>query len=572
MSKDTTSPPRRKMVRWYDPVQLLHTGVEVIVSAVLGTRSDYRVMESFSGPQDVFDYSGEREIWIDYVADLGDGWNSTHTIATLLAKDLLDVPAPQQESSKPGSPRQESPPVRTSRGRILIMGGDEVYPVASRDGYQERTVAPYKSALPRTEPPHPVIFAIPGNHDWYDGLVSFTRLFCQHRWIAGWQTRQKRSYFALKLPAGWWLWGVDLQLESDIDQPQLEYFCEVAKKMSPGDQVILATAEPDWIYGNIYDPKLGKNIAFLEKNVIRELASARLMVALAGDLHHYRRHESLDGARTQLITSGGGGAFLHPTYGSDVSELKVGKEPVTRYALKSEYPDQKTSKRLLWRDWLFPFYNPTFGLLTGAVYLAIAWIYREPVLRELGWLAPNPPKLAMAEAFVRALVGSPAGFFWMFAVIVVFWAFTDTHKPAYRYVAGTVHALSHLAGIIVASWVAIRITTDFAGFAAGSLKGILLDAILIFAVGYVWGAMLMGIYLFVSLRFFRRHANEAFSALHIADYKNFLRMHIDPSGTLTIFPIGVDKIPTRWDGQARSSSLPPHIDPKLIESPIRVTR
>ena len=98
MSKDSTLPPHRKMVRWYDPVQLLHTGVEVIVSAVLGTRSDYRVMESFSGLQDVFDYSGEREIWIDYVADLGDGWNSTHTIATLLAKDSLDVPVPKYES------------------------------------------------------------------------------------------------------------------------------------------------------------------------------------------------------------------------------------------------------------------------------------------------------------------------------------------------------------------------------------------------------------------------------------------------------------------------------------------
>src|SRR5437868_13821448 len=93
MTEDTTLTPHRKMVRWYDPVQLLHTGVEVIVSAVLGTRSDYRVMESFSGPQDVFDYSGEPEIWIDYVADLGYGWNSTVIIARLLGRGWLDVRA-----------------------------------------------------------------------------------------------------------------------------------------------------------------------------------------------------------------------------------------------------------------------------------------------------------------------------------------------------------------------------------------------------------------------------------------------------------------------------------------------
>jgi hypothetical protein len=49
-------------------------------------------------------------------------------------------------------------------------------------------------------------------------------------------------------------------------------------------------------------------------------------------------------------------------------------------------PDQKTSKRLLWRDLLFPLYNPTFGLLTGVLYLAIAWNYRAAVLQEFGTL------------------------------------------------------------------------------------------------------------------------------------------------------------------------------------------
>lgn len=41
----------------------------------------------------------------------------------------------------------------------------------------------------------------------------------------------------------------------------------------------------------------------------------RVSMRLAGDLHHYMRYEpqeSLD--EPSLVTSGGGGAFLHPTH------------------------------------------------------------------------------------------------------------------------------------------------------------------------------------------------------------------------------------------------------------------
>ncbi|HEY6179460.1 MAG TPA: hypothetical protein VIX73_33625, partial [Kofleriaceae bacterium] len=70
------------------------------------------------------------------------------------------------------------------------FGGDLVYPVASREEYEQRLVMPYEHALPHTRAPHPDVFAIPGNHDWYDSLISFTRRFCSERWFAGWRTRQ----------------------------------------------------------------------------------------------------------------------------------------------------------------------------------------------------------------------------------------------------------------------------------------------------------------------------------------------------------------------------------------------
>src|SRR5262249_57844977 len=139
------------------------------------------------------------------------------------------------------------------------------------------------------------VFAIPGNHDWYDSLVSFTRLFGSKAKFAGCRAPQSRSYFALKLPHHWWLLGTDVQLGSDIDGPQVEYFQRVAQEMGPDDRIILCNAEPDWIYATAYwkydaDYNEG-NLAFLEKEVLK----GKVAVFLAGDLHHYERHVNADG-------------------------------------------------------------------------------------------------------------------------------------------------------------------------------------------------------------------------------------------------------------------------------------
>ena len=185
--------------------------------------------------------------------------------------------------------------------------------MAHRDtAYEQRLVQPYEAALRRTEAPHPHLYALPGNHDWYDGLAAFTRLFCARRWLAGWQTRQSRSYFALRLPRGWWLLGVDTQLESDIDFPQVEYFRAVEREMAPEDRVILCSAEPGALHATA-EPRaarhgyLENNLTYLQERVLQGCAGVP-----AGDLHQYRRHVDRQGA--QHVIAGGGGAFLHPTH------------------------------------------------------------------------------------------------------------------------------------------------------------------------------------------------------------------------------------------------------------------
>jgi hypothetical protein len=65
-------------------------------------------------------------------------------------------------------------------------------------------------------------------------------------------------------------------------------------------------------------------------------------------------------------------------------------------------------------------------------------------------------------------------------------------------------------------------------------------------LGAVAGSFFLGLYLFLSIRLFGRHSNEAFSALRIQDFKQWLRLRIDAAGVLTIYAIAIDRVPRRW--------------------------
>ncbi len=290
------------MVAWFDPFQLLQTAIRTVVSSVFGSYADKRdLMPALSAEPPVFDYSdrvdAQGDFWLDFLADTGDGFDSTYTVASLVAASSLTLAGSGE---------------MLPRGRVLVFGGDGVYPTASRDEYLNRLLGPFRAALPHVadESQAPHLFALPGNHDWYDGLTSFLRLFAQGRWIGGWQTRQKRSYFALKLPHGWWLWGTDIQLDSDVDHPQRLFFEDLAKnKLAAGDQVILCTAEPTWSHEWQGHKDAFKTLAFFEEKVLRRFGHEPALV-LSGDLHNYHRYTRNDGM-LQRITAGGGGAFLH---------------------------------------------------------------------------------------------------------------------------------------------------------------------------------------------------------------------------------------------------------------------
>ncbi|MGH3812661.1 MAG: hypothetical protein ACRDUV_09430, partial [Pseudonocardiaceae bacterium] len=91
------------------------------------------------------DRSGQADLWLDYVADLGDGWNSTYTVARLLATEELKLDWDGETHA-------------TERGRILVMGGDQVYPVPNAAEYENRMIGPYRAALPCAPGEAPELF------------------------------------------------------------------------------------------------------------------------------------------------------------------------------------------------------------------------------------------------------------------------------------------------------------------------------------------------------------------------------------------------------------------------------
>ncbi|MGH3392292.1 MAG: metallophosphoesterase, partial [Actinomadura sp.] len=54
---------------------------------------------------------------------------------------------------------------------FMIVTSDVIYPAGSGNDYPDKFFRPYQDY------PGP-IYAIPGNHDWYDGLGGFMRVFC----------------------------------------------------------------------------------------------------------------------------------------------------------------------------------------------------------------------------------------------------------------------------------------------------------------------------------------------------------------------------------------------------------
>ncbi|HET7274859.1 MAG TPA: hypothetical protein VFI91_06745 [Longimicrobiaceae bacterium] len=572
---------RQKMVRWFNPIQLAHTGAQALLSGIFGTYADKREMQAAlshdHGKPAIHDFSGNEDLWLDYTADLGDGFDSTYSIAWTLSRE------------HPEGDEAEALAL-TKRGDILILGGDQVYPTASREEYLRRFAGPYEAALPwLPEPERPTMFAIPGNHDWYDGLTSFIRLFCQRRSIGAWRTRQSRSYFALELPHRWWLLGIDIQLGADLDKPQLDYFEHVAEKFQPGDQVILCTAQPAWVHAT-KEPRAYDNLVFFERKIICP-RGANLMLTLTGDLHHYARYAD-SGSVRHKITSGGGGAYLYGTHRlptklelpkADEAESGIGEAPDTKtYDRETIYPDKKTSLRLRFGALLLGIRNPYFIMFLGFAYTMYAWMLQsasrvhleEGTLTE--WLSTRSLAdlesvfITILQITVRAPLLAATVAFLIYALYQ--FCAPDRGRPKWFRWFGAVHAVVHLVLILALAWLFAWFNMQVLGIDVLEFGAIAFFLEMVLIGGPV-GALIFGIALLPGVNF-----NEAYSSQHGENYKNFLRLHIGESGKLIIYPVGIDRV-VEWEINRDALPGDPYFRPRegvpprarLIEKPIVMT-
>jgi hypothetical protein len=534
--KTPREPKPQPMVSWLAPRVLLHSAQEVVLSGLFANFADKR--ETMAGlDPGCFSYGDENgEFWLDYASDVGDGFDSTHTIARLLAAETLTV-------------GKET----TQRGRVLVLGGDQVYPSASWERYRERFRLPYELALPTG--PGPDMFAVPGNHDWYDGLTSFMRVFCQSGRVGGWTTRQRRSYFALELPRDWWLFGIDIQFDAYVDGPQIEYFKRVMADngIGQGHKIILATAKPSWVHVDDpeHPPVSWNSLAYFDEAVICP-PGAQLAVTITGDLHHYSNYSSLKDGAGPKITAGGGGAYLSPTHplptNRSLPPVEGSDAPATEYVLGAVFPDAATSKALAGKilGHLSPHRTPTLGVVLAVVYGLVALLLAAGVKDQATNFASSMN--GFGELFLDSLT------LWMVLLVVVLglglrgWA-RSGDAPGW---AGVLHALAQLAlawaaTLALLEWNALHAADD--GFWLGYEV-----AVLVAVVGALGGRAILVLYLWLAHRHdVRWHANEVLAAQGIAGYKNFLRFKIDAQGDLTMYAIGVERVPewTIVDGKSR---------------------
>ena len=355
------------MVSWY-AMMLLATAFDMLVAfKIFLGRFDARKMQVAlqnekrgfgAGPinfaEGVFDFShckhtsnkrvsNEEGFWFDWVSDVGDGFNSSYQVSRVLAQPNLDVIKADSSSSRHCG-RMTLP-----RGKLLINGGDLAYPDPTPYTYENRFFRTFEDALPpppsfrkehisirkpalpvegwdtgeKTESddllssyPGPCTFLIPGNHDWFDGLATYTRYILSRDWLGGWLMPQRTSYFALKLPSGWWLLGLDLALDDDINIEQFHFFADVATSMNADDRVIIVSHVPRWVI-NEYENHTNDGAKETHMTeLVRTHLKGRVKLRLAGDLHHYTRHvpSNENSSIPTLIVSGGGGAVSFLCY------------------------------------------------------------------------------------------------------------------------------------------------------------------------------------------------------------------------------------------------------------------
>ncbi len=473
------------------PAELL--GRVIAVLGPRGAREAATLVSSMGG-----------ELWLDFIADTGDDATVSEAVARLLSAEY------------------EVDGEVLPRGDVLVHGGDLAYPVATVREVTRRLIGPFNRVFePLCDWSKPrVLLAIPGNHDWYDGLDGFARL-CQapctfeepHElenalhpepnenpvlaWarafasgkqvqkpgsmaIAGYVPVQQASYFRLPLARGLDLFGVDRQLRR-VDRRQRAYF-----ESTPGDARIVLLPDPARAWGETRPTGKGALDA-LGVDPAREPT-----LVVSGDVHHYER--SREGPSLHVV-AGGGGAFLP---GARVSPGGA------TYARDMEFPGPRASwamcVRLPWHlalgraGWVI---TSLFGLADAS---ALHAYFRDSLRAGVSIALVTSVVVALGTVL---LIGNRRRFARVGALAVVF-GLASGALPLAIGVAARAAGIEGIGGTRVGRVVAIL----FAMFAST------------LASGAAFGAML------ATIARLSLNLSQPFAALGEPGYKHFVRLRI----------------------------------------------
>ncbi len=557
--------PREKMVRWLRLKEMWRNG-----PAMLSAGRDWKTLTGRHESQAVlaaavFEAKEDEEFWFDYASDMGDAFDGTAPVAWLMGRKEIELP-------KDPTNALPSPPAFLPRGQLLVFGGDEVYPFAASGVYESQLALPFEMGFAGPDDGSSrTVIAIPGNHDWLGGIKHFNKMFADGDRRAGadspspdfaghWRTAQSRTYWHVKLPQGWWLWGIDTGLKNKLPDVEKTYFEQAAKELLPGDRVILCTPVPLWQLRQKHPQDYLAIRSVLDPLIVERKATMPL--CLSGDSHFFAHFESADpNIEEDHITAGGAGAFLHPTHGiPERIPLEAGN---VEFRLTNRWPLPADSRALAprtsnLRDRQFWLIVVLVGLLHGL----FGWLAGRRGGRLPWTVDADSDGRGVAQRCadaVRWTLGSPWALLLLTVLAVAGIGAVAANTRERRLVAAA-RAYGVLVGVMLgASLVAVTATlrvidrdpgwTDRA--VAAAIGGALSTMVLFSLLAWVNGQI-------------KAVDNLVFSSAHLTRFKHFIRFRIDKEGDLTCFVVGIDPVGEGWYRAMTDTLVVPPYDPAGI--------
>jgi hypothetical protein len=456
-----------------------------------------------------------RDVYLDFVADTGDDVSVSRAVAR-----LVFAPYELPDPDRPGEF------LRAPRGEILLFGGDTAYPVATAEELMNRVIAPWNQVLQSLpdDGRHRVLLGIPGNHDWYDGLDGFCRMFrrggpepftgsrvtpisqmtLEHHteWarefvrggsvqkpkalvLSGYVPVQNASYFALPVAPAVDLLAVDRQITAP--DPRQSEFLGNYYQARPQAATLAVLPDPVYHFG---DPS--RSGTQMVENLHLDLTNRETFV-LTGDIHHYER---LERGKLLHVIAGGGGAFVHP------ARIAPGGHTPTVV-----WPGVAQCRKLLREvPWKLALgrsgFLPHFGLLA---LFGLAYILSHRVYTHMGLVVSVTILTTLFIAAVYAFIGGV------------------TRKPSVfpvAFAAALVTVLLPIGGSYVLDLVLERTGQSMLA-AVLSFSTIAID---VFVGAFVFGAYL------ALLTLLGYENTQAFTVLDHPGFKHFVRLRLRADG------------------------------------------